>query len=42
MGSSVLEGLSGVILADAAEVGRLAGVAEDPLTSADGVLGGAT
>ena len=42
MGSSVLEDLGGIVLADAAEVGRLAGVAQDPLTSPDRVLSGAS
>ncbi len=42
MSSPVLEDLCGIVLADAAEVGGLAGVAEDPLGSTDGVLGGTT
>jgi len=40
--SPVLEDLGGIVLADTAEVGGLAGVAEDPLGSTDGVLGGTT
>jgi hypothetical protein len=41
IGGSFLESFGGLVLADTAEVGGLAGVSQDPLSSSNGILGGA-
>ncbi len=39
VGGSFLESFGGLVLADTAEVGGLAGVSQDPLSSSNGILG---